>query len=352
MSTLSLITILSTLKPDDPPAPQNFNALVELELADQQRCQAFGITPATVETQIAARVKLFTQTQKILSQDFPDLMHVENSWITLWQLWLPLALKLLREQQSLQQPLIQGILGGQGTGKSTLTAILTVILGNLGCRAIRLSLDDCYKTYQERKALQRVDPRLIWRGPPGTHDLELALSVLRQFHAGVDHLALPQFDKSAWEGAGDRTSSQQVKKADILLFEGWFVGVQPLPESQLLEQLNTENFPPISTESDRQFALDMNRQLENYLPLWQELDRLMILVPTDYRFSKQWRQDAEQQMKSQGKSGMTSEEINEFVDYFWKALHPLLFIEPLLQDREKVNLVVKINQNHSLAEIY
>jgi len=60
-----------------------------------------------------------------------------------------------------------------------------------------------------------------------------------------------------------------------------------------------------------------------------------------------WRQEAEQKMKAQGKTGMSNQEIKEFVEYFWKALHPELFINTLSVSK---SLVIKIDQNHFCAD--
>ena len=84
----------------------------------------------------------------------------------LWNLWLPLALKIARKKEQKKKPLIQGLLGLQGTGKTTLATILRGILTQFGYHTVTLSLDDLYKTYPERQQLQKDDPRLIWRGPP------------------------------------------------------------------------------------------------------------------------------------------------------------------------------------------
>ncbi|MGB5594945.1 MAG: glycerate kinase, partial [Crocosphaera sp.] len=88
-----------------------------------------------------------------------------------------------------------------------------------------------------------------------------------------------------------------------------------------------------------------------YLPLWELLDRLMILYPIDYRFSKKWRKEAEQKMISSGKPGMNEQQIEDFVNYFWKALHPELFITPLAQNPNLVDLVITIDANHRPQQI-
>jgi D-glycerate 3-kinase len=176
------------------------------------------------------------------------------------------------------------------------------------------------------------------------------LDHLRQAQPG-DAVSIPRFDKSLHGGEGDRIVPEVVQGIDIVLFEGWFLGARPLPSGQLEQQL-AQAPEPIRTAADRQFAREMNHALAQYLPLWDRLDRLMILYPQDYRISKVWRQQAEQQMKAQGKPGMDAAKIEEFVEYFWRALHPTLFIEPLKQERQYTQLVVEINLDRTPRAIY
>ncbi|MBW4562032.1 MAG: glycerate kinase [Mojavia pulchra JT2-VF2] len=317
-------------------------------LADTFRSQAFGITPENVAEVIQARSHLLTSVLPTFSQFCQTTLLVQPQAMlqVLWDVWLPLAMKLASRRQQLGSPLIQGILGGQGTGKTTMCQVLTLILQELGYRTLNLSLDDLYKTYSDRLALIQQDPRLIWRGPPGTHDIDLALNVLDQIRHSQNPVTVPRFDKSAYKGAGDRTTPEIVTGVDIVLFEGWFVGVRPIKP----EAFDSAP-PPILTDEDRQFARDMNEQLRNYLPLWERLDSLIVLYPIDYRCSLAWRKQAERQMIAAGKPGMNDTRIEEFVNYFWRSLHPELFIKPLVKSA-KVDLVVEINPDHTLGAVY
>ncbi|AFZ48751.1 glycerate kinase [Cyanobacterium stanieri PCC 7202] len=258
-------------------------------------------------------------------------------------LWLPLTLHLAKKFRAKSQPLLVGILGSQGTGKTTLTKILKYLLSHINLSSVTISLDDFYKTYAQRKALEKFDPRLIWRGPPLTHDVPLALEVLTSLLQSQP-VVIPRFDKSLHEGKGDRisTSDKITDKVDIIFFEGWFVGVKPIPEDKF------KNPPhPIVTEADKKFAQDNNQRLKEYLPLWELIDYQIILYPSDYRYSLPWRQEAEEKMKAQGKTGMNEKEIKEFVEYFWKTLHPKLFITPLVNNSSKRDsLIIKIDQDH------
>jgi D-glycerate 3-kinase len=267
----------------------------------------------------------------------------------LWHYWLPLAQSLANQQEKIGRTFIQGLLGGQGTGKTTLGIILNVLLRHLGKTFLSISLDDLYKTYADRQKLRDRSPELIWRGPPSTHDVDLGIQVLQQLRDRPPNIRqpieIPRFDKSLHQGLGDRAKSEISNEADIVLFEGWFVGMRPLPISAF------RNFvPPILSECDRDFALECNANLDNYLPLWEYLDSLIVLVPEDYKYSLQWRIEAEHKLIAAGKSGMNDQEITQFVEYFWKALHPELFM-PQMIGGSSVDLVIKISRSHLPTKI-
>ena len=117
-------------------------------------------------------------TKDVDSEYFPELVtkieavclslglsDCDRLLVSLEKLWLPVALDLATKRNRLDLTLIQGILGSQGTGKTTLCIILQHILNYFGFSTAILSIDDLYLTYAARKILQQQDPRLIWRGP-------------------------------------------------------------------------------------------------------------------------------------------------------------------------------------------
>ncbi|NJM65292.1 MAG: glycerate kinase [Acaryochloris sp. RU_4_1] len=319
-------------------------------LRDRCWAAAFNWTPETINVVIQEQAQLLSQIYPQIQRFWQEECQIPTSCLqTLWQVWMPLALQLAQARAQQDRPFIQGILGMQGAGKTTLTRVLQLILAQLGYSCCSLSLDDLYKTYAERQKLYAQDPRLKWRGPPGTHDVFLGLQVLDQFRAGdsTTTIQVPRFDKSAFGGQGDRSGFESVPSADILLFEGWFVGAQPIDPGQFAQAP-----VPIYTAADREFAVDMNRRLQDYLPLWDRLDRLLVLNLTDYRLSKQWRQEAEHKAIATGHTGMSDTEIDQFVDYFWQALHPELFVNPLVTDENGADLVITINADHWIEAVY
>jgi D-glycerate 3-kinase len=317
---------------------------------DQKRAQAFGMTSENIESYIESASEILTVAYPKCASRFGNSFTPQALLKMLWEIWLPLALQLIQCKQQIARPLIQGVLGGQGAGKTTLAAALTLILEGLGYQTISISLDDLYKTYADRRQLREADPRMVRRGPPGTHDVDLGIKTLQAFchQTSPSHIEIPRFDKSLWRGEGDRVEPEIITQTvDFVLFEGWFIGVQPVEHQAFLAAPE-----PILTEADRQFARDMNAALQAYLPLWEYLDRLIVLYLPDYRLSKQWRKQAEHQMMAQGRQGMTDAEIDAFVEYFWRSLHPELFIKPLIERPDLVNLVIEINSDHSPGQVY
>ena len=97
-----------------------------------------------------------------------------------------------------ETPPLVGFSGCQGSGKSTLVALMAMVMREVyGVSTVVLSLDDFYLTKATRAALAKsIHPLFATRGVPGTHDLALlkeTISALRQPGAG-GAVAVPTFD--------------------------------------------------------------------------------------------------------------------------------------------------------------
>lgn len=192
------------------------------------------------------------------------------------------------------KPLVVGINGAQGSGKSTLCRFLEVLMIEHNQRAATLSIDDLYLTRAERERLGReVHPLLATRGVPGTHDPALGLAVIEAFRAGRD-LALPRFDKSI----DDRNSrSERVEgPLQVLLFEGWCLGAAPQAEAELAEPVNALE---AAEDPDWVWRRYVNRALrEDYAKLFAELDMLVMLKVPDFESVRRHRALQEDKLRA------------------------------------------------------
>ena len=127
-------------------------------------------------------------------------------------------------------PLLIGIAGAQGSGKTTLARAAAARLAG-----VALSLDDVYLTRAERVALAvSIHPLLAVRGPPGTHDLDLADAVIDDLMAGRPAL-LPRFDKLA----DDRSEPEAFGGgARVVLMDGWCLGATAQSDDTLTTPVN------------------------------------------------------------------------------------------------------------------
>lgn len=155
---------------------------------------------------------------------------------------LPLANHILTLRRSKQRPVVVGIHGAQGTGKSTLTLFLREILSRHYCTGTaNFSLDDIYLTRAERQDLaERVHPLFITRGVPGTHDLALGQQVVDRLRSAGsdDQTPIPAFDKARDDRVPEADWPVFQGRADVILIEGWCLGASPEDEAALIAPVN------------------------------------------------------------------------------------------------------------------
>ena len=180
--------------------------------------------------------------------------------------------------RAMEGPVVVGINGAQGSGKTTLCQFLEVLLVEHNQRAATLSLDDLYLTKADRLAAAHDHhPLFATRGVPGTHDPALGLAAIEDFLAGR-HLELPRFDKSV----DDRFPETELVPGplDVLLFEGWFVGAVPQPAAALRQPVNQLE---ADEDPDGIWRREVNRRLAtDYAELFARIDLLVMLKVPDF----------------------------------------------------------------------
>ncbi|KAI8378572.1 P-loop containing nucleoside triphosphate hydrolase protein [Blakeslea trispora] len=254
-----------------------------------------------------------TSQYGILPQTKESLMHILRHYE---------AFKQNRETQGLpRQPMIVGISGCQGSGKTTLCDTLTHLLREspYHLNVVNFSLDDFYLRHQDQLKLSQTypdNPLYQQRGQAGSHDIPLAIQTIQHLLRAQsgEKVLIPVYDKSRFGGQGDRLPRDEWKESvgpfDIVLFEGWMLGFKPLPNS-LLTQFKL-------SQADIQV---MNRLLEPYQhDIYPLFDIFIHLSPQQLEQVYQWRLEQEQYMKlARGVDGLSDEAVRLFVDSYMPA---------------------------------
>ena len=203
-----------------------------------------------------------------------------------------------------------GLSGGQGAGKSTLAALIAQAAALAGRTAAVCSLDDFYLAKRARSQLARtVHPLLATRGPPGTHDLELALAVLDDLLAGRSR-RLPRFDKGLDEPC-PRAQWPVAESVDTLVFEGWCLGVEPQPEAMLRSPVNR-----LEAEEDRDgvWRAYVNAACTRYARLWQRVDWWIYIEVPGMGAVRRWRMAQERSNAPHRR--MSEAQLDRFIAHY------------------------------------
>ena len=239
--------------------------------------------------------------ETVLQQTVADLIAQEDlpaSYAdTVKKTLLPLVNHILTRQRSKQRPVVVGIHGAQGTGKSTLTLFLRDILSrHHGVNTTNFSLDDIYLTRAERQDLaERVHPLFITRGVPGTHDVALGQQVLDRLTAGPgDQTPIPAFDKARDDRVPEAGWPVFRGRADVILVEGWCLGALPEDESSLAVPVNTLERDEDPEGTWRGYV---NQCLQGeYQDFFDQVDCLVMLKAPSMDCVLEWRRLQEQKL--------------------------------------------------------
>lgn len=234
-------------------------------------------------------------TREIKRQQLP-----ESFLQTITQWYLPIASKLNTLVKRGNPPLIIGINGGQGSGKSTLSCFLSIILkSQYGIHSANLSLDDFYLSHSERTVLaKQLHPLLQTRGVPGTHDIELLMSCLGQLKNLTDSssIKIPRFDKACDDRKKESQWDTIEGPVQIILLEGWCVGATAQSQQTLDHAINELER---KEDSLGQWRAYVNKQLaDQYSRLWQQLDWLIMLKVPSFSSVIRWRTLQEQKLST------------------------------------------------------
>lgn len=289
----------------------------------------------------------------LIHQLLADEKIGEELLTQLSELYIPLSRRLASWHKD--KPIVIGINGAPGSGKSTLNKILKILLHNgFNKSVVTLSIDDLYLSRKRREELAReVHPLLKVRGVPGTHDVALAetiLSTLLEPDALLP-ISIPVFDKASDDLLPQQHWTTIETPVDIILFEGWCVGARP----QHTDELDTDlNELERTEDADGIWRGYVNEQLLGpYQSLFGYIDHMIMLKVPDMESVLAWRQLQEEKLAlhcaEQAVSPqkiMSSTEISRFLMHYERTLRNLIEEMPYRAD-----ILLELNRAHQIDRI-
>ena len=230
---------------------------------------------------------------------------VNDDWI--WGLALPLLSQAYKFQNNSIDRKIIGISALPGTGKTTLGKWLESISLKLNFKIAVISIDDFYLPSEEMKLAIKNNPWNVSRGFPGSHSVKLMHEKLLNWKKN-GLLNVPVFDKSLRNGLGDR-SHWRSDKPDLLILEGWFLGIEPLSLDSYGQSINSEKL----SSHENSYRTKIQNNLKEYLDVWSLIDNIWHLKPLSFEYMNLWKSNQEKEMLLERGSALRDKNLSNFL---------------------------------------
>ena len=252
-----------------------------------------------------------------------------------------------------RKPFIVGLSGGQGTGKTTISSIMSIILKKyFKLNIFKISIDDFYKTRKERFLLsKKIHNLLKTRGVPGTHDTSIILDFLNKVkHKNFKPLKLPKFNKATDDRFKKEFWYSINKRPDVIIFEGWCIGARPQKNYQLKKHINS-----VEKLNDQNLIWRkyVNYQLKkNYRKLFNQLNCLLYLKAKNFNLLQKWRLKQERKLLTFSREYKNLKIMNKKeVINFMKTYERIT--ENMFKDAPKyASIILNLNSNHQIKSVF
>ncbi len=248
-----------------------------------------------------------------------------------------------------KRPYFVGLAGGQGTGKTTISSLIKIILTKyFNLKVFRISIDDFYKTRQERISLsKKIHPMLLTRGVPGTHDINMMLSFFRKVKSKkFKELKLPTFNKAIDDRFNKKKWYNLKERPDVIIFEGWCVGAKSEKNKSLKKIINSMEKAKDQKQIWRKYV---NDQLKSkYKKLYSQLNCLIYLKAKNFSLLQKWRLKQERKLWINNKKNfnlkiMSKGDVINFMQTYQRITQNMFKYMP-----EYASIILNLNSNHQI----
>ncbi len=255
-----------------------------------------------------------------------------------------------RKYKEKGKTLFLGISGGQGSGKTTVTQILKIILKFFFKREVYVSsIDDFYKSQSNRnKMSHKISLLFKTRGVPGTHDTNLVKNLFSfSGKKNFKKFKLPKFDKSTDERLKKKYWFKIKKKPEIVILEGWCVGAKPQSNSLLRKPINILEK---NEDKDLIWRKHINENLKKeYKKIFSMLDHLIFIKIPSFNFALKWRLLQEKKLRNKSNSKkkiMSYNEIKRFIMFYER-----ITLQMLKDLNKSASIVMLLKKNHGIKKV-
>ena len=284
----------------------------------------------------------FIKSQETKADKFKNKERMIKSFL------IPLCFWISKKADK-KRPYFVGLAGGQGTGKTTISSLIRIILTKyFKLNVFRISIDDFYKTRKERINLsKRVHPMLLTRGVPGTHDIDMMLNFFRKSKSKkFKRLKLPTFNKAIDDRFSKKRWYDLKKRPDVVIFEGWCVGAKAEKNINLKKTINSMEKAKDQKLIWRKYV---NDQLKTkYKNLYSQLNCLIYLKAKNFSLLQKWRlkQERKLRLKSEKNSNtkiMSKEDVLSFMQTYQRITQNMFKNTP-----KYASIIFNLNNNHQI----
>ena len=269
-------------------------------------------------------------------------------------IYLKLAEIIFLRKINLNKPIIIGLSGAQGSGKSTFAQFLKLILEKkYNLKTAVVSIDDVYKTKKERfRISKKINKLFLTRGVPGTHDINFLINFFTHFIKKDNNTFLiPKFDKSFDDRFSKKFWHKIKNNNDVFILEGWCVGARP--ENSIQNLKKPINKLEILEDKKCKWRKKVNEHLnKDYKYLFSFIDLMIYLKIPNFKKVLVWRTLQENKIKysMQKRSSklkiMTVNQIKRFIMFYERITKKMLIDMPKFAD-----IIILIKPNHQPKKI-
>ena len=284
----------------------------------------------------------FIKSQETKADKFKNKERMIKSFL------IPLCFWISKKADK-KSPYFVGLAGGQGTGKTTISSLIKIILTKyFKLKVFRISIDDFYKTRKERVSLsKKVHPMLLTRGVPGTHDINMMLSFFRKAKSKqFKKLKLPTFNKATDDRFNKKYWYDLKDKPDVIIFEGWCVGAKSEKNNTLKKTINSMEKTKDHNLIWRKYV---NQQLKSkYKNLYSQLNCLIFLKAKNFSILQKWRLKQERKLKLKNKKNLNLKIMNKgdvinFMQTYQRITQNMFKNMP-----KYASIIFNLNTNHQI----